>query len=299
MPKYILLLSAALFMMFAACSEDRGRPLSDYTDADINDSLIYYYVQLRAHDFWQRAASDTALRSEEARAKFLEGVEKGLKSVKEDDDFYNYGVEVGTRMAINLQKFEKMYDVHLDQGIALESLRYGLFDGSGTSSLSNQSHFFAILDKMKATQRSKDHEKAKMSLIEEAREQNMTKLADNLYYKILRKGSGPYFSIGNSAYVVVNYERGDSVDFALPSPGLVTLGAEGLPPVLQLAYSRLNKGTVAKFATTAESLFGSRTYMMGLKPETVMLFTITLNEIVSPHTTDSVPATEYRYETRR
>ena len=281
--KKLFSLLSALLIVLSSCDSNRGKSISDYPDANMGDSLLFYYMKMRAHEYWEEAENDTTLRNPEARKKFLEGVAEGLEIAKNDDKYYSYGVQTGMQMALNILKFEKMYDVRLDRELALESLSRGLDDAEGNNEIEYQNNFYKILDRMKSMQRSKDHEKAKMSLIEEARGRNMTKLSDDLYYKIMRKGSGPYASTGNSAYVKVNYDRADGVDFALPSPEFVTIGAPGIPDVLNRAYVRLNKGSVVQFATTAESLFGSRTYVMGLKPESVIIVTITLNEIVSPH----------------
>lgn len=283
--KLFLAISVCIAIGMTSCDSHEGKDISQYNDASSADSLLFYYVQLRAHEYWELAEKDTSLRSPEARARFLEGLEKGFNSIKTGDADYNRGVELGVRMAINLQKFEKMYDVDIHKDMAVPSFRYGLRDGADIPEFNYQESFYRILNRLKQVQRDRDHEKARLSLVEEAREQQMSKISDDLYYRLLKKGEGPYAQYGQSAYVVVNYERADGEDIAVPSPGLVTIGALGVPEVLNRSYSRLNKGSVALFATTAEALFGSRTYIMGMKPEDVLLVTITLNEIISPHTT--------------
>lgn len=277
-------LAAVASGVFTSCDSPQGKSLSDYDNPTAADSLLFYFVELRAHEFWENAEKDTMLRTPEAREQFLDGFEKGFKSIGKEDDYYNRGVELGVRMAINLQKFEKMYGMNINTSMAIPFLRFGLRDGADIPEFIYQESFYRLLNRFKQMQRNRDHEKARITLVEDARDMDMKKISDHLYYRVLKNGEGPYAQYGQSAHVRVNYERADGEDIAIPSPGLVTIGAMGVPEVLNLAYTRLNKGAVALFATTAEDVFGSRTYVMGMKPEDVLLVTITLNEIISPET---------------
>lgn len=275
-----------ILLALAACGDRKSIDITQYKNPSAADSMLFYFVQLRAHEYWEKAEKDTALRSKEAREKFLEGFDEGFSLVKDDDPDFNRGVELGVRMAMNFKNFEKLYSIKFNTNLVLPSFRYGLQDGMEIPELNYQDKFYDLLNRMKTEQRTRDHAKAKLSLIEEARHQQMTKISENLYYRMLKNGEGPYLQAGNSAYVVVNYERADGQDIAVPSPGLVTVGSNGMPEVSVQAYTRLNKGAVALFATTAEALFGTRTYIMGMKPEDVLLITVTLNEIVSEHSAD-------------
>lgn len=283
------LLAAAVFGL-ESCGHSTGKDISEYPDASMTDSLLFYYVQLRAHEFWETAEKDTTFRSHKARERFLDGLEDGFNAVIRDDDYYNMGMQAGVRLAINLRNFDKRYDIDIRTDKAVPSFRYGLRDGADIDVMKCQEEFYRLLDQLKRTQRERSHRQAQLSLIEEARHQEMTKISDNLYYRVIKKGSGQYAEFGNSIYVTVSYERADGQDMAVPSPGLVTVGSPGVPDALNNAYTRLNKGAVALFATTAEALFGSRTYIMDLKPEDVILVSITLNDIVSPSDlqTDSI-----------
>lgn len=274
-----------ILMTLAACGDRKSIDITQYKNPSSADSMLFYFVQLRAHEYWEKAAKDTMMRSKEAREKFLEGFDEGFSLVNDDPD-YNRGVELGVRMATNFKNFEKLYSVKFNTDLVLPSFRYGLQDGMDIPELNYQEKFYDLLNRMKNEQRTRDHAKAKLSLIEEARHQQMTKISENLYYRVLKNGEGPYLKEGNSAYVVVNYERADGQDIGVPSPGLITVGSNGMPEVSVEAYTRLNKGAVALFATTAEALFGTRTYIMGMKPEDVLLITVTLNEIVSAHSID-------------
>lgn len=282
MKNLLLTLVALACLGMAACKEKTGKDISEYSDATAADSLLFYFVQLRAHEFWEMAQGDTSFRSAEARERFLDGLEDGFNSVIKDDKYYNLGVRTGVRMAINLREFDKRYDIDIRTERAVPAFRYGLRDGADIPELNYQEEFYRLLDQMKSHQRERDHERARLTLIEEARHQEMSKINDDLYFRLLRKGSGSYAEYGNAVYVKVSFERADGEDIAVPSPGLVTIGAPGVPEALNLAYTRLNKGAVGLFATTAEALFGSRTYIMDMKPEDVLLVTITLNDIVSP-----------------
>lgn len=272
-----------MLILFSSCQRNEGKDLDDYTNLTSVDSLLFYYTQLRAHEYWEEAEKDTLLRSSEARQDFIEGFEEGFKSIREDAPNYNRGMELGVRMAINILKFENTYGVKLDPDLVVPALKNGLRNGADIPELEYQENFYRILNKLRNEQREHDHQKARTSLIEEARHQKMSKITDDLYFRIIKKGEGEYAQYGNTVFVTVNYERADGQDIVIPSPGMVTIGSDGMPNVLCKAYTRLNKGEIAMFATTADAVFGSRTYVMGMKPEDVLLLTITLNDIYSPH----------------
>lgn len=289
--------AAALMLALSSCvRDDGGRDISDYEGATTGDSLLYYYVQLRAHEYWEHSNSDTTLRSAEERKKFLDGIKAGVGAVRNDDRSYNQGVYLGTQMATKLQEFERLYGVEIDEGIIIESFRRGLRDGADIPELQYQDEFYRLLDELKSQLRSKEREKSKMTLIGEARDHRMTKISDNLYYRIKRKGSGPYAAKGDVIYIAVDYERADGQDLAMPSPEMITVGGAGVPEVMDSAYMRLNKGTTAIFATTAEAIFASRAQIMGMRPDDVVIVTITMNDIVRPNDPDN-PARESEEDT--
>lgn len=276
-------LIASALVILSSCGQNKGADLSDISNPTAGDSMMYYFGQVRAHEYLEDANTDTTLRSQEQREKYLEGIRKGMAAIRDDkdEDTYNRGVRVGTRMAYNILEFEKVYGIQLDEDVLLASIEKGLFNAGDIPELDYQKKFYTLLGELKLRAQAKDREKSQLSLIEEARERNLSKLYDNLYYRITRKGTGPYAHHGDAIYVAVSYQRANGEDIGMPSPEMVTLGAPGVPEVLNRAYSRLTKGSSAVFATTADAVFASRSEIMGMKPSEVMIMTITLNDIVS------------------
>ena len=288
-----LLPSVFVSMLVAAvsCAPDNGRELSDYSNPTTGDSLLYYLGQLRAHEYWEDANADTTLRSREQRDKYIEGIRKGMDAIKrgEDEATYNKGVRMGARMARNILEFEKLYGVELDHEVLFESIVNGLAQDRNISPLDYQNMFYSLIGEFKTRARDKDRKRSHLSLIEEARERKLSKISDDLYYRIIRKGSGPYAHHGDEIYIAVTYQLADGEDIGMPSPEMVTLGKPGVPEVLNRAYSRLTKGSSGVFATTAESVFATRSEIMGIKPSDVLIINITLNDIVSNLDEDSAP----------
>lgn len=277
----IIAILAIPVMLLVSCKNQDGRELAEYKAASTGDSLLYYYVQMRAHEYWEKANSDTILRSYEERQKFLEGFEKGVKLMG-DDDTYNKGLRLGARLADNLYEFERKYGVDLNNEILIESYRNALRDNADLDALADQKEFYRLLDKMKAELRDKQRGEAMKELVKEAEGRKLEKISDNLYYKELRPGSGPNVKKGDIITVAVDYQRTDGDDLGLPSPITVTVGNEAMPIVMSEAYGKLSRGSSAVFATTASALFGSRTAMMGLQDNDVVIMSMILNDIVTP-----------------
>ena len=280
--KHIFSAVATLVLFgLVSCGNDKGRELSDYPEASTGDSLLYYYMQMKAQEYWDRANSDTALRNPEQRKRFLEGVEKGISLVG-DDDNYNRGLRLGVRFATNTKDFERKYDVDLNDEIMIEGLRYGLRDGNEDISIDNQKEFYRLLDKMKTALKEKEEAIAVKALADAAEKNGLEKISDNLFYKVIRKGSGPMVRDGDIIEVAADYERSDGENLGLPSPVTVTVGETSVPIVMNTAYKLLNRGTTAKFATTARALFGSRTSIMGLQDCDIVVISMILNDITTP-----------------
>lgn len=274
---------ATSLALLASCGPGQGRDISEFRNASTGDSLMYYYTQMRAYEYWREADNDTAMRSPEQRSRFLDGLKAGMDAIKKghEDANYNRGVRLGVRMAANFLEFERLYGVELDDNVIMESFKNGLQDNQDIPELEYQEKFYALLDRIKARTREKDREKSQLTLIGEARDHHLAKLAQNLYFRIEKKGSGPYAHTGDAVYVNINFHKAHGEDLGIPSPEMVTIGAPGVPDVLNRAYTRLNKGSVGIFATTAESVFASRTEIMGLNPSDVIIMAITMNDIMS------------------
>lgn len=279
---------AIIAILLSSCTDHDGRELSEYKEASTGDSLLYYYIQMRALEYWEKANTDTILRRYEERQKFLDGLEKGISLIG-DDDTYNKGLRLGARLADNLRDFEKKYGVDLNDAIILESYRNALQDDGTINALEDQKEFYRLLDKMKSMLREKQNEEALQTLIKEAEGRKMEKISDNLYFKELRAGTGPAVKTGDIITVAADYQRTDGDDIGLPSPITVNVGADGVPIVMDQAYRKLRLGSSAVFATTAGALFGSRTSIMGLGDNEVVIISMILNNIDDTENNSSVP----------
>lgn len=268
----------SLFSLASCGSKQEGKALADYNDIAAEDSLLYYYGQLRAQEYRQLAINDTNLRTPQEKEAFLRGVRDGFKMVG-DDEAYNRGVRLGVRMHINLQKFEERYDVDLDDDILLQSMAYGVYSKTDIPSETYQKQFYKLLGKMRLRRTEEKRGQARQSLVEEARKLNLAKISDDLYFRIERKGEGPNAEPGDVAYVSVAYRYPDGKDIGMPTPNMVNVGVQGMPSVMTEAFTRLNKGAKGVFATSAYALFGSRTEILGLNPADVVIVTISVSNI--------------------
>lgn len=280
--KHILFAAGVILsLLLAACENNQGKELSEYPEATTGDSLLYYYMQMRAYEYWNDAQTDTTLKNLVQREKFLKGVEKGLSMVGKDP-LYNKGMRLGMRLGVRLREFEQKYDVDLNNEIIINSLRNGLRDGNENMSLESQKEFYRLLDKMKSELKFKEENAAQAALVKIAKAEGLSKLNEKLYYKMVRPGTGPMVADGDVIEVAVDYTRSDGDNIGLPSPVTVTVGQSGVPQVMDQAYHRLNHGAIARFATTARMLFGSRTAMMGLEDSDVVIMEMILNKIITP-----------------
>lgn len=279
---YAGFLAVVLFVL-TGCKPQRGKALSDYSNLTTGDSLMYYYAQMRAIDYWDEARNDTSLRSVEERRKYLDGVIAGMKAIRkgEKNDIYNQGVRAGARMAMRFIDFENTYNVDLEDEILINSLMRGLESPDNEIPWDEcQETFYRLLGEVKEKRREEISKDAQQTLVAVARKNNLSKIQPDLYYRIEKKGFGPYAKAGDAIFITVDYSLDDGEDIGMPPTERIVVGASGVPQVLDNAYMRLNKGSVAMFATTAQAVFGSRTDIMDLNPDDVLIIRITLNDII-------------------
>lgn len=119
---------AAVAVLTAAatvsCSPDRGKSLNEMGQISLADSLLYYTGQLKAYEYLREAMNDTALRSTEARIRFLKGVRHGYDDMQGNDTAYNLGIRYGVRLAVRGKHFENEFGFTFDKDVLFRSMAY-------------------------------------------------------------------------------------------------------------------------------------------------------------------------------
>ena len=279
----LLPLAALLIGLVAACTPYRGKTLAEYPDADAGDSLLYLYAQIRANEYWELARNNPDLKETEERVNFIDGVRKGIEAMrlKGDNEAYNMGVTAGVKIADRVIEFEQRYGIELNDEILLASLTQGLEDSTDEVPIVEvQDEYYRIIAKLKNKRRIELTPKVRMQLLELARKLQLSKIKDNLFYRIEKKGVGPYPNPGDAMLISADYELPDGEVIGMPPTERIVLGSLGIPRVMDRAYSRLNKGSVGIFLTSADAVFGSRCHIMGVNPEDMLIITVTVNDII-------------------
>lgn len=272
-----------ILTLFASCVPERGKTLSDFPDATTGDSLLYYYAQIRANEYWEKATNNPELKAPEERLNFIDGIRKGIEAmrIKDDNEAYNMGVNMGVKIAERFIEFEHRYGVKFDDEILISSLIKGLEDSvDEVPMLEAQEQYYHLLRELKSKRRAELTPKVKQQLIELARDHHLSKIKNNLFYRIEKKGVGPYPASGDAIQISADYQLANGEVLGIPAEERLIMDSPGIPQVMDEAYSRLNKGSVGIFATSADALFGSRCRIMGVQPEDLVIVTITVNDII-------------------
>lgn len=278
-------LATALIFTLAGCNSKPkpGDPEEKYlADANTGDSLLYYYGQIRAYQYWHKSIADTNMRDPKVRERFLNGVHDGLYAVRENYPYYNQGLRLGMRMARSLYQFEKNYDIDLSRSTLYESIRKGLMDTTTIDVDRMQSQFYDVLAELNRQRDMQDKQNAMLTLADEAKKLNLTKVSDELYCRVVTNGHGQKVRRGDRINVSVNYTRTNGDGLGMPTPEYLTVGEGDMPKVLVKAYTMMQPGEAAIFATTSHALFGTRGDIIGLKPIDVILIHVTLTGIMEP-----------------
>lgn len=272
-------------MLLASCgAPSEGKALSDYSNPDSGDSLLYYFGQMRAEEYWRDARNDSLLQTEAARRSYLEGLEDGLKALK-DDKNYNIGFLAGVEMASNCIKFEKDYNMKLHTDVLFESIAYGLRNDSVDNRGGSTDEFYKVLGRLNI-----QREEAEKSIsIKEARiaglKEGMAQTDKALYGKVLVPGNGPMLVKGDRVKVNIRLVH-NGTDLGLPLPDEMVVGDRYIAGTINKILLTMHEGEKARFVTTAYELFHRRSEQLNLKPEDIIEIEITTGAIITGGTVE-------------
>ncbi len=266
-----ILLSAGALTSCAGDGQEAKAPLAGASKAD---SLMYYFGQTRALEFWQQARRDTTLQGEQARKEFMQGLRAGMEAVTKSEA-YNLGVFQGVQLAVNLRQFQEDYpDVTLNRDVMLRAMTEGLKNDSAVDAKEAQSGLYSIIGQMEKEKEERDRAASIQALPAEAQKLGMAKIADHLYGKVDNPGNGTKFTPGEKVATSMSIATLGGRTLQVPLPSEVQVGARYVSPVVSEALSALTMNGSGRFLTSAQVMFGSRADRLGLQPSDMVVLTI-------------------------
>lgn len=272
-------LSAAMFI-FPSCDKGSPKPLSDFKDADLDDSLMYYYGTMRAADYWHACEADTFLRGKEAREQYMQGLIDGMNAFKEGNNAYNEGFRQGVRSAVVANNIAEDLDHKLKREYFISGFRYGMEKDSSINSAKTQRLYMKAKSKLERQVEKADAESGLKKLARYAQNNGFKKINDRIYGYTYHPGTGALVRKGDVVYVDVSYMHTNGINLGMPSPKSLTVGSAGIPEVVTAGYENMRKGSAVYFLTTAEELWGDRADIIGLAPSDLVKISVKVNDVV-------------------
>ncbi len=279
--------AVAAFLLSSCNGSDKSdsiRPIGDYKDATAADSLIYYFGQLRAVEYWQIAQQDTIMKSRDKRDEFLQGLKAGLDATKESDA-YNQGLYVGIQLAMNMKEFEEDYNCKINRKILVNAVTDGLKNDSAVNIGEANQNFREILENLNRQKDEADKKSAIENLAKDAKTQKWVKISDTLY---AGKAEGatpgaPKLKDGQTvrAQIEIATLEGRVIDIR-PDEAL-TVGVNYPGPVTE-AVKTMSEKEMRTFYTTAPAIMGRYYERYNLKPTQIMKLTVKLGGLTTPET---------------
>ncbi len=273
-----ILLCGAAALTLASCSQGSdGRQLGEIKNANAGDSLLYYFGQRQAADYWRAAERDTTFLSEQARRDYMRGIQAGMNAVRSGDDAYNQGVFQGIQMAMNIFQFDEDYNMQLNPKVLVESMQAGLQSDSAVNVEEAQKEFYAIMGRLNQEREEYNRKQAASNLETAQKKLKMQKISNDLYGEVVSKGDTVRLKEGDKLKVSITATDEQGQELALPLPTEVTVGDRYMGPVFSEAYRSMTNGETKRFATTGYALFSGRSERMGVEPDAVIILTIKAN----------------------
>ena len=267
-----------LFSLFAFLLTGCGRSpkdISDLKDATPADSMMYYFGEMQAYNYWQDAETDTMLRSESSRKAFIEGFRAAMK-MDDDNQAYNKGLQLGLRLALRLREFGSRYDMNFSEEILIASLENALKNDSAINVGEAQRGYYNLKDRLELTAASKELGDAKLKLARSSKAKGFEMVNDTLYaLDITPRGTGPLLKEGDRLAVSVTASTLDGKEIVTRQfPDSLTLGEGRVPLIVRYAIMTMTDGQTRQFMTTPRVLFGKRYAVYHLPYDEPVVFTV-------------------------
>ena len=275
MHKNLILITLGGLLMLTGCNKS-PKSISDLKGSETQDSMMYYFGEMNANNYWQDAETDTTLRSEESRKEFIDGFRAGI-AMDRGNAAYNKGLQLGVRLGIRVREFEDRYGVKLPEEILAAALENCLNNGPESFNVAEaQKGFYAIKDRYEFDATEKDIKAATGNLEKVAKEMGFTKLSDTLYVKVVSPGNGPKFKLGDRIPLEATASTLNGNDLVTKQfPDSVTLGEGRLRPVVREAVLSMKDGSTCQFMTTPRTLLGKRMHTVYKLPaDEPVIFTV-------------------------
>lgn len=279
--KKILIPLACVAILFTACEKTGTPSVSDIPDATRGDSLMFYYGQNVAAEYWMGANADTAFRSKESRKEFLRGFKEGLSDVR-DNDAYNRGLYTALGVAMNIRTMKQQYpDVKFDDHVLIDALIAALENDSVADASQVKADFYRVTDAMVRDREKADRVTATKALEKTAAKLGMTRLGDNLYGKTITAGYGPQIKNGDMVMVDISAAtvKGELVGMQLPDHMVV--GRNYSSPLFSEALLTMKEGETRQFIASPIDLMPRRYRQGEYKCDNLIKITIKVIKVTS------------------
>ncbi len=273
--KNILCAAGALALLLASCgggSDKSARTLADYDNVTAADSLIYYFGQLRAMDYWQYSYNDSTLKTRESRDEYLKGLRAGMDAAR-DNDAYNMGLSTGIQLAMNLKEFSEGYDVEFNRAILLNAIEDGLVNDSVVNAGEANQEFRKVLEQLNLKKEEADRKIAGESLAESAKAAKWTRISDNLYATAGKGGEGATLKTGQEISIKIEISNLDGKEIDRRALDSMKVGQAFPGPIAEVLLT-MKMGEERTFYTTGPALFGRFIDRYGVKPTQVLVVKI-------------------------
>lgn len=285
--KFYIPTFAFLTLVLASCD---GKPekMADIPNASAEDSLIFYYGQMNANNYWYDALSDTILKTEDARKEFLEGFKSGLNDGK-DNDPYNKGLQLGARLASRIHDFEKAYNLSFSRDILIASLEAGLKNDSSINLTEAQTNFYKIKDRFEVDKGIREAGLSRKALAKAASKMQMRQISDTLYFKEVSPGQGAKLKNGDKVEILVTASTIDGNVIAKQFPPKITIGEGRVRKILCEALLNMSDGETKIFMTTPKALLGREFEKYFISAQDPVYFSVKATRLPAGTDMDNTP----------
>ena len=255
-------------MLLVGCSGSTPQPktIDQIANATFEDSVSYYFGQQSSMDFWRMTFQDSTLKTDAAKAAYLQGLAKGMTMLG-DNEAFNHGLMAGLQMAASINNIKENYETQLSADSYLAGVAYGMQSDTIIKPHLVQQEMAPLGQRLEAKRYAKEKAEADAKIVKEMEKSGYQQDTTGLVYKVIAPVQGQKLEKGQMVLVELKMTDVDGKSL-VPSdinPMPVKVGEYRYSPIVNEVLPIMSVGAIYKVLGSAPDLFGPQARQFRLK----------------------------------
>lgn len=259
MKKSFLIACAAVGLLLGSCAgTPQPKELSEIQNADINDSVAYYWGQMLATRYWQQSKRDSTLSTPEGKEAYIKGFQAAFDMAKADNEAFNIGLYSGIEVFLGITSNNEYFSIDIDKETLLSGLAMGMKSDTAVNAIDVDAKMKELTSQLQLQKEARDRVVADSLITAKMKTDGFKKNEKGYIYKITSEGKGNKLEPMDQVLLEISFSKIDG------TPLIPTMGAEKFVVdqnryghYINTAIKDMPVGSSYQYLSMAADVFGS------------------------------------------